>query len=212
MIKEKNKLKITILTILIIAISIGVVIYVLQSNKTIKSTQGIQKQSENIINTTTSTSINDVLVKNEFFSYSLKGVPATVIKEELPFDFTAATLKSNSEDCGTKHVVGYFDKLITKFKDTKKVVYNFTYQETSQDNLVYKITIVPNKPNYTSLDQFTKDFDQCFIAGDAYPLALNKDWLLFVSSCGAGFEDGSGRPDGCGILSSTVTPTLKLNY
>lgn len=212
MTKEKNNIKIVVL-IVIATITIGIVVYIWQNSKITEYNQGAQERSKDIINhNITSTSTNDILVKNEFFSYSLKGVPAIVTKEELPFDFTAATLKSESEDCGSKHADGYFDKLIAIFKGINKIVYNFTYQGTSQTNLVLKITVLPNKPGYISLDQFKKDFDQCFIAGDAYPWALNKDWLLFVNSCGSGIDDESGRPDGCGNVSAAIKSNLKLNY
>jgi len=151
------------------------------------------------------------IYKNEYFSYSLKGLPVTVSKETQPFDWTSDKLKALADECGTKYEKGYFDKLVAKFKDTNKVVYNFKYQGASQTNLIFKVTILPNKLGYTSLDKFNKDFQQCFVAGDAYPLLINKDWLLFVNSCGSGIDDESGRPDGCGEVDTAVVSTLKLN-
>lgn len=209
MAKEKNKIKI-IFFVVITAIAVGGVIYIWQNSQTSKPKQDLH---QNIIKSDiTSTSTSESVVKNEFFSYSLKGIPATVTKEEMPFNFIASELELNAEGCGSKHTVGYFDKLIAKFKGVNKIVYNFKYQGESQTDLVFKITILPNKAGYTSIDQFKKDFDQCFIAGDAYPWSLNKDWLLFVNACGSGIDDESGRPDGCGKVNAVVESNLKLNY
>jgi|GEM_PF-1594905 len=147
----------------------------------------------------------------EQFTYSLKDISASVSKELKPFDFTAIGLKSTSEGCGTKQAAGYFDKLIAKFNGTTKIVYNFKYQGDSQDDGIFTVTLLPNRAGYTSLDQFKKDFDQCFVAGDAYPLLLNNNWLLFVNSCGSGVDDGSDRPHGCDEIEKIVEPSLKLN-
>jgi hypothetical protein len=81
----------------------------------------------------------------------------------------------------------------------------------SQEPDTFVVTLLPNKAGYTSLDQFKKDFDICAAGGDAYPTMLNSNWLLFVNSCGSGFNDGSGRPIGCDEVQKVVEPTLKLN-
>jgi hypothetical protein len=70
---------------------------------------------------------------------------------------------------------------------------------------------LPNKAGYTSVDQFKKDFDICSVGGDAYPKLVNKNWLLFTSSCGSGFDDGSGRIHGCDEVQKIVEPSLRLN-
>lgn len=154
--------------------------------------------------------VKNTIIETEQFTYSLKDISASVSQEIKPFDFTAPRLKSTSEECGTKQDAGYFDKLIAKFNGTTKIVYNFKYQGDSQDDGIFMVTLLPNKAGYTSLDQFKKDFDQCFVAGDAYPLLLNNNWLLFVNSCTSGVDDGSGRPHGCGELQEIVEPSLKL--
>lgn len=151
------------------------------------------------------------IYKNEYFSYSLKGLPVTVSKETQPFDWTADKLKLLADECGTKYESGYFDSLVAKFKDTNKVVYNFIYQKDTQDSGPFTITILPNKIDYKSLDEFKKDFGQCFIAGDAYPLLINKDWLLFANSCASGVDNDSGLPHGYMDIQDTVVSTIKLN-
>jgi hypothetical protein len=64
---------------------------------------------------------------------------------------------------------------------------------------------------YATIDSVKKDFDQCYAGGDMYPTAMNSKWLLFVNSCGTGFDDGSGKPNGCQEVRTIVEPTLKLN-
>jgi len=138
-------------------------------------------------------------------------VPASVSKTTAPFSYTADQLKSMAAECNTQHETGYFDKLVAKFSGAAKTVYTFKYQGDGQDAGIYTVTLLPNKANYASLDQFRKDFDICAAGGDTYPTMLNSSWILFVSACGTGFDDGSGRPHGCEEIRKIVEPSLKLN-
>lgn len=136
---------------------------------------------------------------------------ATVSSEIVPFGFKADDLKYLADECGTKYESGHFDKLVAEFKAASKIIYNFKYKGDSQGDGIFKVTILPNKAGYTSIDQFKKDFDICSAGGDTYPKLINKDWLLFVSSCGSGFDDASGRVLGCDEVRNIVEPSLKLN-
>jgi len=136
---------------------------------------------------------------------------AYVSIETTAFDFKTDDLKYLADECGTKYESGHFDKLVSEFKDSPKIVYNFKYKGDSQGDGIFKVTILPNKAGYTSVDQFKKDFDQCAVAGDTYPKLVNKNWLLFVSSCGSGFDDGSGIVHGCDEVKNIVEPSLELN-
>lgn len=147
----------------------------------------------------------------EPFSYSTIGVLVSVSQEEKIFDLTADQLKSAAAECGTINKSGYFDKLVARFNGARKITYIFKYQGASQDDGIYKITVIENKAGYTTLDQFKKDFDFCAVAGDAYPKMLNDKWLLFVSACGSGYDDDSGRPHGCDEVRNIIEPSLKLN-
>lgn len=142
-------------------------------------------------------------------SYSIDGVSATVSLQTEPFDYTADQLESRG--CGSEHDAGYFDQLVSTFSGTTKTIYNFKYTGESQGSDTFVVTLLPNKPGYTSLDQFKKDFDICDAGGDEYPKMLDSHWLLFVNACGTGFDDGSGRPIGCDKVKEVVEPTLKLN-
>lgn len=147
----------------------------------------------------------------EPLSYSILGVSASVSRETAPFGYTADQLASMAKECGNEQTAGYFNNLISKFSNAAKTVYNFKYAGTSQKPDTFVVTLLPNNVGYSSLEQFKKDFNQCYAGGDAYPTMLNKDWLLFVNSCGTGFDDGSGKPIGCQKVRDVVEPTLKLN-
>lgn len=143
--------------------------------------------------------------------YSIDGVSTSVSKKIAMFDYTVDQLKGAAKDCGSKHDTNYFDQLVPKFSNTTKIIYNFKYTGASQESDTFTVTLLQNKAGYTSLEQFKKDFDICAAGGDAYPMNLNSNWLLFVSSCGSGVDDGSGRSVGCDKVRQVVEPSLKLN-
>lgn len=154
---------------------------------------------------------NNIFLKNEPLSYSSKDDIISVSKTEVPFDFTADQLKASASECGVNNDIAYFDKLISKFNGSLKIIYSFKYKKDSQGDGVFTVTVLPNKAGYTSIDQFKKDFDICSVGGDAYPKLVNNNWLLFISSCGSGFDDGSGRVNGCDEVKKNIEPSLKLN-
>ena len=119
--------------------------------------------------------------KAELISYSLEGVSASVTKGKVLSDYTAEKFESLATECGVTHEEGYLADLASKFKGTYKVTYDFKYADESQDPDTYTITLLPNKAEYKTLEEFKKDFDQCSGGGDAYPTMLNDNWLLFKS-------------------------------
>lgn len=130
-----------------------------------------------------------------------------VLKEDRPFSYTSEQLIKMSDECGVKYDVGYFDKLALKFSNSMETVYSFKYKDDDQDSRAFIVTLLPNKAEYLSLEEFKKDFDLCFAAGDLYPVQLNNDWLLFVNSCGSGaLSNGS-----CDEIKKIVEPSLKIN-
>lgn len=215
--QQKNNPGTIILTVIITAVLVGGGVYYWSQKKVVQ-----EEVSENSI-TTTEKANQEVQVEpksepvevkevaKEPLSYSLNGVSGVVSKKTMPFDYTSEQLFSMAQECGSNKTESYFANLITQFNGVSKTLYNFKYTEASQDPDTFVVTLLPNKAGYTSLDQFKKDFDQCYAAGDAYPTMLNKDWLLFVNSCGSGYSDDSGRPIGCQLVSDKVQPTLKLN-
>jgi len=194
-----------VLAIIITAVVVGGGVYWWQQNKV------VQEEVANVTTDTTETTTADKEEPEEPLAYSTSGVSATVSKKTASFDYTAEGLKGTAEECGSQHNIGYFDQLVSKFSGTTKTIYNFKYTGASQGSDTFVVTLLPNKAGYTSLDQFKKDFDICAAGGNAYPTKLNSSWLLFVNSCGSGFDDGSGKAIGCQEIRDVVEPTLKLN-
>lgn len=190
----KSNVVAIVLAVIITAIVVGGGVYWWQQSK--------------IVQTNTTADKGEL---KEPLTYSTSGVSVSVSKETASFPYSAYQLVSMAEECGNNQTSTYFSNLVSKFSGATRTVYKFTYQGETQDSGVFVVTLLPNKADYSSLDEFKKDFDQCAAGGDAYPTMLNDNWLLFVNACGTGFDDGSGRPHGCQEISDVVEPTLKLN-
>ncbi len=152
----------------------------------------------------------DKIIESDPLIYSVEDIDASVNKKAVPFDYTAEQLVAMARECGHDIDQDYINDLVVKFAGTDKLVYEFEYQGESQNPDTYTVTLLPHKPDYASFDQFEKDFDTCSAGGDAYPYMLNDDWLVFVSSCGTGYEDDSGKPVGCQEIREAVESSLKL--
>lgn len=216
---QKNKLNKIIPITLFVAVIIAGVMYLGPKKEAAQPVSEIEvKKVVDLPATSTATKTVSVIkntvveekkVELEPFSYSTTGLLATVTKETIAFDYTANQLELMAEDCQTAQEVNYFTKLVAKFKNTNKIIYNFKYQGKSQENDTFIITLIPNKAAYTSLEKFKMDFNICGVGATAYPTMLNKNWLLFESSC-SGVDDGSGRAFGCDEINKIIEPSLKL--
>ena len=200
---KSNVWTIALAIIIITAAVVGGGVYWWQQSKVI--------QDEVVTTDTTETTTTEKEEPKEPLTYSTNGVSASLSKESAPFGYTADQLVSMAQECGNEQTASYYSSLVSKFSGATKTVYNFKYTGASQESDTFVVTLLPNKAGYSSLDEFKKDFDQCYAGGDAYPTKLNSDWLLFVNSCGTGFDDGSGKPIGCQEVRDVVEPTLKLN-
>ncbi|HOX60549.1 MAG TPA: hypothetical protein PLV72_00900 [Candidatus Magasanikbacteria bacterium] len=202
--EQKNSAQPIILTAIITAIITGGIVYFVLQN------QSIPEIPNNLTNKTTGAITVDEGNTDEPLNYSIDEMFVSVSKETAMFDYTANQLASMAEECGNKQEQEYFDSLVSKFSDTTKTIYKFKYTQTSQESDTFIVTLLPNKTNYSSLNYFKKDFDQCYAGGNAYPTLLNNNWLLFINSCGTGFDDESGKLNGCQKVRDMVEPTLKL--
>ncbi|MFZ5365359.1 MAG: hypothetical protein ACOZBH_04170 [Patescibacteria group bacterium] len=138
------------------------------------------------------------------FGYGKKSMDALTV-------FTPSNLSAQSDECGTDKNEAYFVRLLNEFggKD-KAVVYSFKYNKDSQEPNEWMVTVVPNRFGYKTMAEFENDFNFCAAGGDLYPTMVNDRYLLFVSGCGTGFNDGSGRPIGCDEVRKVIQPTIKL--
>lgn len=144
----------------------------------------------------------------EALFYELNDAPVEVTLTSSEFDYTAQLLLANAEECGSDKDLNYFNELTDKFSSAQKEVYTFTYTEESQSPESYIVTVLPNVANYQTLDEFKADFDLCFAGGQEYPTELSETSLMFTSSCGSGFDDGSGNPIGCSEIINSVEISL----
>lgn len=149
-------------------------------------------------------------LQSDPLSYSTEGVAVQLSTGTDVFGYTADDLKALADECGTSYEDGYFEELVKSFEGAETTVYNFKYDGESQGVDTYVVTLLPNNAEYSTLEDFQKDFNQCFAAGDLYPKKVSEKWLLFVNSCGSGFNDGSGLPIGCAEVQPVVEPTLEL--
>ena len=144
--------------------------------------------------------------------YSTAGASANVSTSNSTFDYTAETLEAMADECGTEYEEGYFADLVETYANTPKYTYEFKYAGDSQDPDTYTVTVLVDRMEYgTDIDAVKADFDQCFAGGDMYPLDVAYNHIIFVSSCGSGFNDGSDDPIGCADIRKVVEPTLEIN-
>lgn len=124
--------------------------------------------------------------------------------------FSISTLRAQSLECGTNQSESHFKTTLSRYIGIKGLQYSFQYQGQSQDSGIWTVTVIPNGGAYLSDLSFKSDFDMCFAGGDKYPSLMTDSYLLFISGCGSGFDDDSGKPHGCDEVQEAVYPTIKL--
>lgn len=150
---------------------------------------------------------------SEPFTYTKNDQLFSVSKKEFNVvdEFVSSTLKDQSEECGTAKTEQYFKNLLSKYSSKEQgEKYSFQYQGQTQDSGIWLVTVIPNKIGYSNINDFKKDFDICSAGADKYPSLVSDKYLLFASSCGTGFDDGSGKPHGCDNVREAVEATIKL--
>ncbi len=71
------------------------------------------------------------------------------------------------------------------------------------------VTMIANNGLYEDLDTFKADFNICEVGGGLYPTRMNDSWLMFYSSCGAGYaEEPTGNT--CSDVREAIEPTLEF--
>lgn len=157
--------------------------------------------------------IPDDDIPDEFFTYVKDDQIFSVSKSEFRIldKFNAIELKSKSENCGTNKSEQYFKELLSHYSENEDgIEYQFKYQGQTQDSGIWTVVAISNKIGYTNLEEFKNDFDLCEAGSDRYPYLISEKYLLFVSSCGTGYDDGSGLPHGCDVVRKIVEPTIRV--
>lgn len=189
--RNKSNIRTIALITMIITITLGSGIYWWQQNE--------KKQIITINNAT----------QKEPLTYSTSSALVSVSKKTMPFDYTSEQLTSMAAKCGSQHNNDYFEQLISKFIGETKIIYTFKniWSENPESD-AFIVTLLPNKADYTSLEQFTKDFNICTTDGEAYPVKLNTNWLVFFNSCESKSNDNSKQI--CHEIRKIVEPTLEI--
>ncbi|MBI2050762.1 MAG: hypothetical protein HYT31_03060 [Parcubacteria group bacterium] len=129
---------------------------------------------------------------------------------ELAANSAECTIGKDVNESGIEKDKQYFQQLLSAYTENDMgTAYSFAYDGQSQEG-DWKVTAIPNKLGYINMDQFKNDFDLCFAGGIRYPLLVSRNYLLFASACGTGFDDGSGLPHGCYEMQQIIEPTIIL--
>ncbi len=134
-----------------------------------------------------------------------------VIKKEFKIleEFTADELHINR--CDANKTKEYFQNVLSRYgNEDMGTEYIFEYNGITQSPGVWVVRVIPNKFDYKNMDDFQRDFGVCSAGEEKYPLLFSGKYLLFASSCGTGFDDGSGRPLGCDLIKEFVQPTIQV--
>lgn len=153
------------------------------------------------------------LTSDDVFDFGKNDQMFSVSKSEFVIldKINASELEAKSKDCGKNKSEKYFKKILSSFAVSDNgLEYNFAYKTKTQDAGNWIVTVVPNNIGYTNYDDFKNDFDLCEAGARKYPFMMSEKYLLFISSCGTGFDDGSGLPHGCDVIRDFVQPTIKL--
>lgn len=125
--------------------------------------------------------------------------------------FNAKDLENKNQECGINKNQIYFNNLLSKFSSSDKGhIYEISNTKQTQNSSIWKITVIPNKFGYKNLNEFKNDFNLCYAGGDEYPKLVSKNYLLFISSCGTGFDNNSKLPHGCDEIKNILEPIIKL--
>jgi hypothetical protein len=169
--------------------------------------------ADQIIATTEFTNPTDSVVSNGLISYDDNSQLFTVTQKQFKVldVFTPDYLENYSSGCyGGSHPLSYYQTVLSKFSSSDQgTYYDFNFIGKSQDNGVYEVAIIPNKPGYKTMDQFNADFGSCDAGESLYPSSLSSNNLLFVPACGTGFGDAPEIE--CGEVQSFVESSIKLN-
>jgi len=125
--------------------------------------------------------------------------------------FKADVLEKNSRECGNNNDIAYYEKLLSNFEDEIGHLYRIKYGKESQDSREWIIKVMPDRKGYRNMDEFNNDFELCYAGGLDYPTLTNGRYLLFASSEGTGFDDGSGLPHGMDLVKEKLADHIILN-
>jgi len=118
--------------------------------------------------------------QNQPISYAVDNLAVTVLKDVTPADFKATDLEKISNACGVRRPEGYFARVADGLRGATQAIYTFRY-DTAASYTGGRAIIVQNKLKYKNVAAVRADFASC--GGAPLPVAVNKDWVLFLMPC-----------------------------
>jgi hypothetical protein len=167
------------------------------------------EQTENTGQQQTRTEEFEAPDRNNPITFDVTGGQFAVEKGLTTFNqmFTAESLTELSDACGTGLDTAHFQEVLESFTNRRGLIYTFLYRGDSPEPTKYTLTVVENGPDYATTDDFRKDFGDCDEGSALSPLALNHNWLVFESGCGADADATSG----CMMIRSQLEGTLEIH-
>lgn len=144
------------------------------------------------------------------FEFADSDMPMNITLQTSGFMPNFEDLEANAKECGVENSSEYYNNLADTFYDAYQSTYIFKYNDLSQEEDTYVITVIDNVAGYSTMQEFKKDFDLCYAGGSLYPFDINEEFLLFVSSCVSGYDDGSENPNGCQVMKEFIESSLYL--
>ena len=148
-------------------------------------------------------------------SYTITDPDITMTMNPIMFSdvYTVEGLENAAKECsptGELSDPNRATEVYNAFANSEGFEYKFTDNSDVQGITSYIVTIFPNTMGYNDLDEFKADFDLCYAGGQRYPKQVTENWIMFGTSCGTGYADGSGRPVGCEQARDHVSDSLEL--
>ena len=154
------------------------------------------------------------------FTYTKQDDIDVIKSEHRILDFyTAESLVWNSSECGINKSLQYFQDLLSKINQDKIIQYHFIlnnkqpskdWNESTDTNwnpqLWWKVTIVPNKMWYKTIEEVKIDFPICRAWASMIPLLVSDTYILFFDGCWS----GAWEPFGCSDIQSRIQKNIQL--
>ena len=124
--------------------------------------------------------------------------------------FNTETLLMNAEECSAAKSREHYEKIVDTLKGVKGERVFFYPIGDYQDPSGWDVLALPNVLGYKTMEDFKADFAACSWRAGDYPLKMSEKVLMFGSSCGSGYDDGSGRKIACNVAKEAIAPTIVL--
>lgn len=118
-------------------------------------------------------------------------------------------LLAQTEECGTTVNQEELAAKIESLWGAQVNQYSFIPSDSGESE-AWLVTLVRHDGLYEDVESFKADFNVCAAGSTMNPVRMNKDWLMFVSSCSAAYaEEPTGNT--CSDVRAAIESTLEFN-